>query len=65
MKNSYKDACDICGKFDYLKSRNNKCLCQKCIKSSKITKEINNIDLNKVVQLSIFDVRKEDLSGIN
>lgn len=29
-KNSFKDQCDICNKFDYLKSFDNKCLCSEC-----------------------------------
>ena len=32
MKSSYKDQCDICGKFDYLKGKDSKCLCQDCLK---------------------------------
>lgn len=28
--NSYKDKCDKCGKFDYLKGINGKCLCLNC-----------------------------------
>lgn len=34
-KNSFKDKCDECGKFDYLKGIDNKCLCPDCIKSRK------------------------------
>ena len=28
--NSYKDKCDECGNFDYLKGINGKCLCSDC-----------------------------------
>lgn len=34
-KNSFKDKCDECGKFDYLKGVDDKCLCPNCIKSRK------------------------------
>lgn len=37
VKNNYKDRCDICGRFDYLKGKDNKCLCQDCLK--KLEKE--------------------------
>ena len=32
MKQTYKDQCDICKKFDYLKTVDGKCLCKECIK---------------------------------
>lgn len=35
-KNSFKDQCDICNKFDYLKSFDNKCLCFECYKKLNI-----------------------------
>ena len=35
-KNSFKDQCDICNKFDYLKSFDNKCLCSECYKKLNI-----------------------------
>lgn len=56
-KNRFKDKCDECGKFDYLKGINNKCLCPECIK---------NIPLNnkqfKEKQLSIFDINNSQNS---
>lgn len=38
MKNSFKDQCDICKKFDYLKTINNKCLCKECFKKETMYK---------------------------
>lgn len=32
MKSSYKDKCDICGKFDHLKGKDDKCVCPECLK---------------------------------
>lgn len=39
-ENSYKDKCDICGRFDHLKGKDGKCLCQACLK--KLEKEIKS-----------------------
>lgn len=51
----FKDKCDKCGKFDYLKSVKNQCLCSSCrekpIKSFK--------------QLTIYDVDMEGKNGKN
>lgn len=44
----FKDQCDICKKFDYLKGYDNKCLCNNCIKKYIPPKEEK--------QLSIFDL---------
>jgi len=42
----YKDKCDKCGRFDYLKGvNNNQCLCNKCMQ-------------NMMYQMSIFDMLK-------
>jgi len=46
--NTFKDECDNCGKYDYLKGIDNKCLCPKCIelvntKTGKIKSEQLNI----------------------
>jgi len=38
----FKDKCDICGEFNYLKGFNNKCLCPKCL-----IKEIKNDNKRK------------------
>lgn len=51
QKNKFKDKCDICGNFDYLKGINDKCLCPNCIKSIKT----DNKQLHKK-QLTIFDI---------
>lgn len=40
MKSSYKDKCDICGRFDYLKGTDGKCVCQECLK--RLEKESKN-----------------------
>lgn len=42
-KPRFKDQCDNCKKFDYLKSFKGKCLCSKCLPK-------------KVKQLSLFDM---------
>lgn len=51
----YKDKCDKCGKFNYLKGLNGKCLCSNCI--NKI--ESKKIDIIKIpiaeIQLSMFN----------
>lgn len=51
----FKDKCDQCNNFDYLKSFNNKCLCSNCLK-------ILNIPKNKKMkykQLTIYDVMED------
>lgn len=48
----FKDQCDICGKFDYLKGCDDKCLCDNCRKTYIPPKEEK--------QLTIFDVMKEE-----
>lgn len=35
-KRLFKDKCDLCHKFDYLKSYDKKCLCCECLKKIKI-----------------------------
>ena len=44
MNHSYKDKCDNCGRFDHLKGKDNKCLCQDCLK--KLEKENKNDKIN-------------------
>lgn len=51
----YKDKCEICNNFDYLKGFNSKCLCDKCISTYKDVKELKNKKKN-FKQLSIYDV---------
>ena len=46
----FKDKCDNCKKFDYLKSQNGKCLC-KCCRTKKI----------EYKQMTIFDFLKNKL----
>lgn len=56
----YKDKCDKCGKFDYLKGKNGKCLCVNCIKEIE-PKKINLKTIETVeIQLSMFDLEKND-----
>lgn len=43
----FKDKCDECGKFDFLKGYNNKCLCENCRKQYEIPIQEK--------QLSLFD----------
>lgn len=31
----FKDKCDVCGKFDYLRGYNNICICEKCRKEKQ------------------------------
>lgn len=55
----FKDACDICKKFDYLKTIDDKCICSKCFltyqkqKNQKIAKEVP-LNKRKNVQLDLF-----------
>lgn len=53
-KNSFKDQCDICNKFDYLKSFNNKCLCFECYKKLNI-KNNQKIIKKEQKQLNLFN----------
>lgn len=48
IKPKFKDKCDECGKFDFLKGYNNKCLCENCRQKNKLPIEGK--------QLSIFDM---------
>lgn len=56
QRNKFKDKCDICGKFDYLKGHENKCLCQNCITYAEIEPNLKK----NLKQLTIFD-----MEGIN
>ncbi len=52
----FKDKCEKCGNFDYLKGINGKCLCQNCINEME-SKKINNLEIANVeIQLSMFDL---------
>lgn len=53
-KNSFKDQCDICNKFDYLKSYDNKCLCSECFKKLNI-KNNQKIIKKEQKQLNLFN----------
>lgn len=53
-KNSFKDQCDICNKFDYLKSFDNKCLCSECYKMLNI-KNNQKIIKKEQKQLNLFN----------
>jgi len=35
-QSKFKDKCDVCGKFDYLRGYNNICICQKCREKIKL-----------------------------
>ena len=67
-KNSFKDKCDECGTFDYLKGINNKCLCPKCynviynVSQENREKSIDNRDKILEIQLSIFDINNSQNS---
>lgn len=39
-KSQFKDKCDICGEFDYLRGYNYKCICQKCKKEMEENKNV-------------------------
>lgn len=57
--NSFKDKCDKCGKFDYLKGINGKCLCSNC--QNVINKNQNNkkiVKKNKN-ELNILDFEQK------
>ena len=49
--NSYKDKCDECGNFDYLKGINGKCLCSDC--QNKLNNKKNQ--KNNKNELNILD----------
>lgn len=54
----FKDKCDNCGIFDYLKGINDKCLCLKCQNlclNGKKDNNIENISKYNQKQLNIFD----------
>ena len=62
----FKDKCDFCGRFDFLKSINNKCLCQNCFNTLK--NQANNDNSKKLnhsndttceIQLTIFDLEEK------
>lgn len=68
-KNRFKDKCDECGKFDYLKGINNKCLCPNCqdkvednVRQENREKSIENRDKILEIQLSIFDINNSQNS---
>lgn len=54
-KNSYKDKCDECGIFDYLKGINGKCLCSNCQNKINKNKDIKKIEKNNKKELNILD----------
>lgn len=54
-KNSFKDKCDKCGKFGYLKGVGNKCLCATCIEDISPIKTIKSKE-QLITQLTIFDL---------
>lgn len=65
-KRLFKDKCDFCGRFDFLKSINNKCLCQNCFNTLK--NQANNDNSKKLnhsndttceIQLTIFDLEEK------
>ena len=55
QEKKFKDKCDECGKFDFLRGYNNKCLCESCRKKYEMP--------TKGKQLSIFEmeVAKNDM----
>lgn len=61
-KNRFKDKCDECGKFDYLKGINNKCLCPNCQNKVKDNVRQENRDKILEIQLSIFDINNSQNS---
>ncbi len=51
MKKVYKDKCDECGKFDYLKGINDRCLCSNYQNKISKNQDINkNQDIKKIVK---------------
>lgn len=52
--NSYKDKCDECGNFDYLKGINGKCLCSECCKRQNIENN-KKISKKEQKQLNLFE----------
>ena len=34
-QSKFKDKCDVCGKFEYLRGYNNICICEKCRKEKQ------------------------------
>ena len=50
----FKDACDACGKFDYLITKNNRCLCSECLNKRYI-----ELPIKDAQQLTIYDYKKQ------
>lgn len=48
----FKDQCDQCKKFDFLKSYNGKCLCKNCLN--------NVIPSKKQKQLTLFELEVQN-----
>ena len=44
--NNYKDKCDECGNFDYLKGINGRCLCSNCQNKLNKNQNIKKIQKN-------------------
>lgn len=53
--NNYKDKCDECGNFDYLKSINGRCLCSNCQNKLNKNQNIKKIQKNNKNELIILD----------
>lgn len=51
----YKDKCDECGKFDYLKGINGKCLCSNCQNKLNKNQNIKITQKNNKKKLNILD----------
>ncbi len=47
MKNSFKDACDNCGKMDYCRGYNGKVLCPECIRKQEEESENKNQEITR------------------
>ena len=53
--NSYKDKCDECGIFNYLKGINGKCLCSNCQNKLNKNQNIKKIQKKNKNELNILD----------
>lgn len=63
LQSKFKDKCDACGQFSYLKGVDNKCLCSDCIKARK--EETMEIDFFKSIKEHIqykYGIEVEQIS---
>lgn len=55
IMNSYKDKCDECGNFDYLKGVDGRCLCFNCQNKLNNNQNIKKVQKTNKNELNILD----------